>query len=32
MVFQYSNASTYMAMWRLGAVVGDVRDWLLPRF
>ncbi|MFF3026583.1 serine hydrolase domain-containing protein [Microbacterium sp. NPDC057944] len=30
-VFQYSDASTYVAMRMLGAVVGDVRDWLLPR-
>jgi CubicO group peptidase (beta-lactamase class C family) len=30
-VFQYSNASTYTAMRALGAVVGDVRDWLVPR-
>lgn len=29
--FQYSDASTYVAMRMLGAVVGDVRDWLLPR-
>jgi CubicO group peptidase (beta-lactamase class C family) len=29
--FQYSDASTYTAMRMLGAVVGDVRDWLLPR-
>lgn len=30
-VFQYSDASTYLAMRMLGAAVGDVRDWLLPR-
>lgn len=30
-VFQYSDASTYVAMRMLGAVVGDVRDWLMPR-
>lgn len=30
-VFQYANASTYTAMRALGAVVGDVRDWLVPR-
>ncbi|MFF2274097.1 serine hydrolase domain-containing protein [Agromyces sp. NPDC058136] len=30
-VYQYSDASTYVAMRMLGAVVGDVRDWLLPR-
>ncbi|GAA3667776.1 serine hydrolase domain-containing protein [Microbacterium marinilacus] len=30
-VFQYSNASTYTAMRALDAVVGDVRDWLVPR-
>ncbi|SIR81381.1 serine hydrolase [Microbacterium sp. RURRCA19A] len=30
-VFQYSDASTYVAMRLLGAAVGDVRDWLLPR-
>jgi CubicO group peptidase (beta-lactamase class C family) len=29
--FQYSDASTYVAMRMLGAVVGDVRDWLMPR-
>ena len=29
--FQYSDASTYVAMRMLGSVVGDVRDWLLPR-
>ncbi len=29
--FQYSDVSTYTAMRMLGAVVGDVRDWLLPR-
>ncbi len=29
--FQYSDASTYVAMRVLGAIVGDVRDWLLPR-
>lgn len=30
-VFQYSDASTYVAMRMLAANVGDVRDWLLPR-
>lgn len=30
-VFHYSTASTYTAMRALAAVVGDVRDWLLPR-
>jgi CubicO group peptidase (beta-lactamase class C family) len=31
-VFQYSDASTYVAMRMLGAAIGgDVRDWLLPR-
>lgn len=30
-VFQYSNASTYVAMRMLGGAVGDVRDWLVPR-
>lgn len=30
-VFQYSDASTYVAMRMLGARVGDVRDWLMPR-
>jgi CubicO group peptidase (beta-lactamase class C family) len=30
-VFQYSDASTYVAMRMLGALVGDVRDWLMPR-
>ena len=30
-VFQYSDASTYVAMRMLGVVVGDVRDWLVPR-
>ena len=29
--FQYSDASTYVAMRMLGAAVGDVRDWLMPR-
>lgn len=29
--FQYSNASTYVAMRMLATFVGDVRDWLLPR-
>jgi CubicO group peptidase (beta-lactamase class C family) len=29
--FQYSDASTYVAMRMLAAVVGDVRDWLMPR-
>lgn len=30
-VFRYSDASPYVAMRMLGAVVGDVRDWLVPR-
>jgi len=30
-VFQYSDASPYVAMRMLAAEVGDVRDWLLPR-
>ncbi|WOF24672.1 serine hydrolase [Microbacterium betulae] len=30
-VFQYANASTYTAMRALGALVGDVCDWLTPR-
>jgi CubicO group peptidase (beta-lactamase class C family) len=30
-VFQYTDASPYVAMRMLGALVGDVRDWLLPR-
>jgi CubicO group peptidase (beta-lactamase class C family) len=30
-VFQYSDASTYLAMRMLGSAVGDVRDWLVPR-
>ncbi|GAA2752914.1 serine hydrolase domain-containing protein [Amnibacterium kyonggiense] len=30
-VFQYSDASTYVAMRLLASRVGDVRDWLLPR-
>jgi CubicO group peptidase (beta-lactamase class C family) len=30
-VFQYSNASTYAAMFVLAARVGDVMDFLLPR-
>ena len=30
-LFQYSDASTYVAMRMLGAKVGDVRDWLMPR-
>ena len=30
-VFQYSEASTYVAMRALSTVVGDVRDWLMPR-
>lgn len=30
-VFQYSDASTYVAMRMLGGAVGDVRDWLVPR-
>lgn len=29
--FQYSDASTYVAMRMLGSIVGDVRDWLVPR-
>ncbi|MGO4300998.1 serine hydrolase domain-containing protein [Leifsonia sp. RAF41] len=29
--FQYTDASTYVAMRMLGSAVGDVRDWLLPR-
>ncbi|KRE86272.1 serine hydrolase domain-containing protein [Arthrobacter sp. Soil764] len=29
--FQYSDASTYLAMRILGAAIGDVTDWLLPR-
>lgn len=29
--FQYSDASTYVVMRMLGTVVGDVRDWLMPR-
>jgi CubicO group peptidase (beta-lactamase class C family) len=29
--FQYSDVSTYVAMRMLAAVVGDVRDWLIPR-
>jgi CubicO group peptidase (beta-lactamase class C family) len=29
--FQYSDASTYVAMRMLGMLVGDVRDWLMPR-
>ena len=29
--FQYSDASTYVAMRMLGSAVGDVRDWLIPR-
>lgn len=29
--FQYSDASTYTAMRLLGVLVGDVRDWLMPR-
>lgn len=29
--FQYSDVSTYVAMRMLGARVGDVRDWLMPR-
>lgn len=29
--FQYSDASTYVAMRLLGSLVGDVRDWLMPR-
>ncbi|PPH85282.1 serine hydrolase [Rathayibacter sp. AY1D3] len=31
LVFQYSDASTYVAMRMLGAIIGDVRDWLIPR-
>lgn len=30
-VFQYSDASTYVAMRMLAARVGDVHDWLRPR-
>jgi CubicO group peptidase (beta-lactamase class C family) len=30
-VFQYSDASTYVLMRMLGAAIGDVRDWLMPR-
>lgn len=30
-VFQYTDASPYVAMRMLGALVGDVRDWLMPR-
>lgn len=30
-VFQYSDASTYVALRMIGAAVGDVRDWLMPR-
>jgi CubicO group peptidase (beta-lactamase class C family) len=30
-VFQYTDASPYVAMRMLGAAVGDVRDWLMPR-
>jgi CubicO group peptidase (beta-lactamase class C family) len=30
-VFRYSDASPYVAMRMLGAAVGDVRDWLMPR-
>jgi CubicO group peptidase (beta-lactamase class C family) len=30
-VFQYSDASPYVAMRMLAATVGDVRDWLIPR-
>lgn len=30
-VFQYTDASTYVAMRMLGERVGDVRDWLMPR-
>lgn len=29
--FQYSDASTYVAMRMLGALVGDVQEWLVPR-
>ncbi|HWU59115.1 MAG TPA: serine hydrolase [Microbacteriaceae bacterium] len=29
--FQYSDVSTYVAMRMLAHVVGDVRDWLIPR-
>ncbi|MGN7800306.1 serine hydrolase domain-containing protein [Leifsonia sp. 22587] len=29
--FLYTDSSTYVAMRMLGAAVGDVRDWLLPR-
>jgi CubicO group peptidase (beta-lactamase class C family) len=30
-VFQYTDASPYVAMRMLAAIVGDVRDWLVPR-
>jgi len=30
-MFLYTDASTYVAMRMLGSVVGDVRDWLMPR-
>ena len=30
-IFRYSDASPYVAMRMLGAAVGDVRDWLVPR-
>ncbi len=30
-VFQYTDASPYVAMRMLAARVGDVRDWLMPR-
>ncbi|MDO7880895.1 serine hydrolase domain-containing protein [Salinibacterium soli] len=30
-VFQYSDASTYVAMRMLATFVGDVRDYLMPR-
>jgi CubicO group peptidase (beta-lactamase class C family) len=30
-VFQYTDASPYVGMRMLGAIVGDVRDWLMPR-
>lgn len=29
--FRYTDSSPYVAMRMLAAVVGDVRDWLLPR-
>ena len=30
-LFQYSDASTYVAMRMLGSAIGDVRNWLMPR-